>query len=635
MAVNYRKLTKILVLNLLLLHPAGLLEQLLYLRSLVVQGQLTSDHAPQFVITFLAVWEKAYIHSHLLSSAHHHTYWLSLAAPLLLELLGSLFSHDTVQQSISDTLPFITLSIVKACRTCFSCIPVRYGCLVRDSTVQRIRIWLLQHPEELRSLVTSLASTGVRWFLWAAAAAFAEGAFTTAPSDTLPVPKGELYADYDRQSRLSYQDMISPLVGTGAKNFEVFLGELLCCLDQLYLVFPAEHGLSRLIQAGSRGAHGVSCWQEHDCRNSAERCSSSRNSSSGSSSSRRSSSETSSSSSSRSRATVSSFGDEGECLDELEGTGSSSHNRMQQEASEDVGEDWSSCDMEDLNAAAAAAAAAAYAPNRKGHAPPASPADMHWLCLIVPDSSFSASSATAAIGGAEEAVPPAIGQAAEVAAQSVAEGAAAGPATAMAAPPAAAATWGRGEPMPGISGWYPAPPTLPHLQLVLELALLTWRTAGKGPKEESCHCVLLLVGLLQQSSVEVRQQLMEHRGSLLLQLLYHVLREDTALGGEGILSSTFGPFGVVLGADVVQKISDLKREGEDEEEWCADGVAGIIAAEKCQPSVHLMVLMALQSLMYELLPLESDGMFVEQLGGMITLYGGELRIRRACIRQTE
>ena len=606
MAVEHRQRRKSPILNLLAPTsrvPAGLLEQLLSLRSLLVQGQLNSKHAPAFITAFLSVWERAYIDSNL-HSFSHRSHWLCLAAPLLLELLGSFYLHSTVQHYISNILPSSTFSIMSACRASFSCIPVRNGCPVSDNTVQEIQQWLLQHPKDFGGLVTPLTSTGVRWFLWAAAAALAEGAFNT-DLDGLPLSEGGVQADHESLSRLPYREMMSRRAGTGAKTFEVFYGEVLRCLFHLYLVFPAEHGLSRLIGAGSEGAHDDNKRQHRrHGRDSIASCSSSRSSSSDSS---------------RSWTTCSSSGGEAEGLDEAEGTGSSSHGDagvgLQEEASGHTREHCSgSHAMEELSAAAAAAAA--YTPSRKGHAPPASPADIRWLFLSLPYPSFSSSLGTATGGGAEAAVLAAAAPATGIAAEG-------------AVPPVPAAAGGSGEPMPGIPGWYPAPPTLQQLLLVLELALLTWRPAGKGGgcNEEAWRCVLLLVGLLQQSSVEVRQQLMEQRGSVLLQLLYHVLKEDEGLGGEGMFDSTFGPFGVVSEAtahDVVQKISDLEQKGG--KDCSKEGVAGIIAANQCQPSVHFMVLMALQSLMYELLPLESDGMLVEQLGGMITLYGGELRI---------
>ena len=510
----------------------------------MVQGQLTSNHAPAFIVIFLSVWGKAYTQSNSLPSSQR-THWLSFAAPFLLELLGSSFSHNAVQQYISNTLPIITPSIIIACRTCFSCIPVRNGCPVRDSTVHVIQKWILQHPKESRGLLAPLLSTGVRWFLWAAAAGYAEGVYTMAPPGVLPVAKGDLQADYKNLSRLSYQDMIGKMAGS-REALEAFFGELLGCLSQLYLVWPAEHGLKRLIQGVSDGAHGPNQQQQQQQHQHQHHS----DSTASCSSSKSSSSSRDSSSSSRSS---SSSGDGEEAVDEPEGIGSSSHGsasiRMQQDAPGIVREDWSSCNMEDL--AVAAAAAAAYAPSGEGHVPSSSPADIRWLFLSVPSPSFSASSGTAAAGGAEEVVlPAAAGGAAPPAAV---------PLVPAPVPPVPAAAGGSGEPMPGIPGWYPAPPTLPQLLMVLELALLTWRAVGKGLKEEWWRCVLLLVGLLQQSSVEVRQQLMEQRGSLLLQLLYHVLREDTGLGGDGMSASKFGPFGLVpeaIAQDVVQKIND-------------------------------------------------------------------------------
>ena len=46
--------------------------------------------------------------------------------------------------------------------------------------------------------------------------------------------------------------------------------------------------------------------------------------------------------------------------------------------------------------------------------------------------------------------------------------------------------------------------------------------------------LLLLAGLIHQSTPAVKQQLLHERGSLLLQLLYVVLLEDPGLGGKGV-----------------------------------------------------------------------------------------------------
>ena len=79
--------------------------------------------------------------------------------------------------------------------------------------------------------------------------------------------------------------------------------------------------------------------------------------------------------------------------------------------------------------------------------------------------------------------------------------------------------------------------TLEQLQLVLELLLLTWPDASQQESVNGMHgwgWLLLLVGLLQQAPGVVREQLMQQRGSQLMQLLYHVLQEEEELGGKGV-----------------------------------------------------------------------------------------------------
>jgi hypothetical protein len=90
-------------------------------------------------------------------------------------------------------------------------------------------------------------------------------------------------------------------------------------------------------------------------------------------------------------------------------------------------------------------------------------------------------------------------------------------------------------------------PTALHVQLVLELLLLCWpnpqvhhvRHASAGHNgflmthiaAFRWDWLLLLISLLQQLSTEQKQQFLQERGPLLMQLLYQVLLEDEGLGG--------------------------------------------------------------------------------------------------------
>ena len=156
-------------------------------------------------------------------------------------------------------------------------------------------------------------------------------------------------------------------------------------------------------------------------------------------------------------------------------------------------------------------------------------------------SSCSAAAAAAAAGrGANhEATSP-----------SAAEGSSASssPAAALAPPPPAAAAaarmsanWFYLNPKPetlDLSNLLAGPSsTLEQLQLVLELLLLTWPHTNQQGDVNGMHgwgWLLLLVALLQQAPGDVREELMQQRGSQLMQLLYHVLQEDEQLGGKGV-----------------------------------------------------------------------------------------------------
>ena len=148
--------------------------------------------------------------------------------------------------------------------------------------------------------------------------------------------------------------------------------------------------------------------------------------------------------------------------------------------------------------------------------------------------------------------------------------------------------------------WPAAELTVHQLQLLLELLLV-------GQLDERLRCwdwLLLLVGLLQQSSVEVRQQLMEQRGSQLLQLLYHVLREDTGLGGEGVQETSehlMSSFGIVRGRQTPRLLLVLTKllSGAAEREAVEQYIAELVRTEQYMPSVALLVLQLLQSLVYK------------------------------------
>jgi hypothetical protein len=97
------------------------------------------------------------------------------------------------------------------------------------------------------------------------------------------------------------------------------------------------------------------------------------------------------------------------------------------------------------------------------------------------------------------------------------------------------------------SATFGGPPTAVHVQLVLELLLLCWpnpQVPYVASDDDDCSplesvarqrwkWLLLMTALLQQTSTEQKQLLLQQRGPLLMQLLYQVLLEDKGLGGAG------------------------------------------------------------------------------------------------------
>jgi hypothetical protein len=155
----------------------------------------------------------------------------------------------------------------------------------------------------------------------------------------------------------------------------------------------------------------------------------------------------------------------------------------------------------------------------------------------------------------------------------------------------------------------------------LEFALLM--CGRKNLKPILWGSVLLLVALLQQSSVEVRNQLMQQRGSLLLQLLYHVLGQDSGLGGQGFDGGGSARFGVLVG-DAGQafrrKVAE-HQEHRGRDACSAEEMIELLAGEESNLAPHEVVLMALQSLVYDLIEIPAGSR--EELGTIMTMTRGE------------
>jgi hypothetical protein len=82
--------------------------------------------------------------------------------------------------------------------------------------------------------------------------------------------------------------------------------------------------------------------------------------------------------------------------------------------------------------------------------------------------------------------------------------------------------------------------------------------------------LLLLASLLHLAAPAVKQQLVQERGNLLLQLLYHVLLEDQKLGGKGV---------------PVQHKLLLSKQAADLKALCKEGVGGCLDEDKVTSSL--------------------------------------------------
>jgi hypothetical protein len=150
-----------------------------------------------------------------------------------------------------------------------------------------------------------------------------------------------------------------------------------------------------------------------------------------------------------------------------------------------------------------------------------------------------------------------------------------------------------------------------ELQLMVNMLLLQWpqmrspeaggrqgvgkgapAAAGSQPEvprfslEEQCwDGLLVLTALLQQAPVKAKQQLMKDHGTLLLQLLYHVLLDHEAMGKRRMDTAQ-----VLLTVDNLGEI--LKKvDGSWERQN-----SGLVTAERM--SVVQLVLMVAQSLLF-------------------------------------
>jgi hypothetical protein len=503
-------------------------------------------------------------------------FWLSLTCPIVLELLRPCLVNDTVQHYVSRHLPFQAPGLLGVLETAFGCLAVRKDWHVPGYEQQEIQEWLINHPEDYKVLVSSLLSEGVRWFLWGSVAAIAEAFYFLGDADALPVSRSEVRPDHEWLcTDLHYRDLVSVMASGGADQCPRLCSMILSCVFHLELLLPAEAGLGECTEVEvvpGGGEQGIIAGKKQQQPQQQGRPMLSRSSTDSHSSCSRSSSS--------SWVIRSSLRDEaGElegcnesCRHEAEGPGTQSGTHLQ-----DAGVEYDGriC-MQELSAAAAVAGS--YSPS-EGKGTPCNPDTVHWFFISLPDTTSALSTAGAA---------------------------------------AAAAATVHGNPEQ-----FSAPPSLSQLRVLLELAVLL--SACKGCESVSWGCVLLLVALLQQSSVEVRNQLMQQRGSLMLQLLYHVLRQDSGLGGQGFDARDYARFGVLVSkaGEAVQRGVVKYEERSVREPRSAEEVMEMLLQEESALGLHEVVLMALQCLVYDHVGLPPGPQ--EHLGTFMTLARGEGR----------
>jgi hypothetical protein len=140
--------------------------------------------------------------------------------------------------------------------------------------------------------------------------------------------------------------------------------------------------------------------------------------------------------------------------------------------------------------------------------------------------------------------------------------------------------------------------TVDHLKLLLELLLLIWPSTKRQAQDvdpvKPQGWLLLLAALLQQAPSAVKLQLLEQRGTLLLQLLYQVML-------EGECEHSRHP------EDAIQAVMEASCDvtaallGKDSNSSSTLPLLGTpVSARPARPVG--MVLLVLQSLLYESVP---------------------------------
>ena len=495
------------------------------------------------MISIFRFYVNSYASCKHLDGMHEQGRWLALAAPLLLQLVVRYQHSKKLWGSFKGMLPRDSCSLLKAVAATISCLPMTSRASPTPDKYLPMQRWLQQHPQHLAAVQAAVSSPGVSWFLWSFAAAFT-GRAAEVIGHKAPADGSQIMADHEPLLEYSANEL---KLASGLEVRSCLL-RLLSCLSHLHLHLPADQVLRDLVDIRKQQ-------QEDKASDSGSSSSSSRSSGAGNSGS--SAGADTGHSTSRGANSLGTSGDSGS-------SGAAANSSSHEESSRTTsllqtaagtpgcsvgGEDDVAASGRDLgltrgvvqgqaaagqiragSAGTAAAEGGAAAPNvplDKMPGTSSAPADVVWLFTVLSDKqAISATFVPRGLAGR--------GQTGE----SIASSAVAREVLERSAPPVAAAAAREGP-------WQhcPQPISLDQVKLFLELLLSSWPAEGK-PRVSLCwDMLLLLVGLVQQASVEVRRQLMQQRGVMVLQLLYHVLLDDEAFGGSGITAEVGHPIG--------------------------------------------------------------------------------------------
>ena len=271
-------------------------------------------------------------------------------------------------------------------------------------------------------------------------------------------------------------------------------------------------------------------------------------------------------------------------------------------------------------AAAGAPAAGATVGAAAAGAPPAPAAGATVGAAAAGAPPAPAAGATVGAGAAGAPPAPAVGPSVATAAPAGATvgAAAAGPSAAAGAPTASGASR-RTEPEPEAA----LDVTANQLKLLLELLLLKWPcpqnqvytmmgTVEVAATMSAHDWLLLLAALLQQAPAPAKLQLLEERGTLLLQLLYEVMLDEDSGGSRHpeVNTRTLSEYSSEQARVLLRQLAQAVRpqgQGDEPSSSIASSAGGSTTnsssfrARSVKPVS--LVLLVLQSLLYEAVPL--------------------------------